>query len=153
VGHLPRKRDDGQATGNSARQAEAARRAALLAPRLAKLTIAVPPGARVPELEVRRDDSTVGEGTWGASLPADSGPHTVIASAPGYKPWSTVVRIETDGATVSVEVPPLEKLPEKPPEPAALGPAAPPPPPPAPFVWSAQRIAGIAVGMGGRGTD
>jgi hypothetical protein len=130
-------------TGNSVRQAEATRRAALLAPRLAKLTIAVPPGARVPGLDVRRDDSTVGEGQWGTSLPLDTGQHTVAASAPGYKPWSTVVGIATDGSTASVEIPALQKLPD----PAASGPAA-TAPAAAPF-WGPQRIAGFAVGSAG----
>src|SRR5580698_4589247 len=49
------------------REAEAMRRSGLVVLRLAKLTIVVSPGARVPGLVVRRDDSDVGEGQWGSS--------------------------------------------------------------------------------------
>ncbi len=120
--------------GDTPRQGEAARRAELLAPKLAKLAIVVPPVAHVPGFEVHRDGSVVGEGQWGSSLPTDVGFHTIEASAPGHKAWSTTVRIDINGSAASVEIPPLEKLPVE-------GPAAKPG-----FTWSTQRVAGFAVG-------
>lgn len=94
-------------SGDSARQAEAAKRAEALAPRLAKLVITVPPPARAPGLEVKRDGSVVGEGQWGSAMPADKGEHIIEVSAPGRKAWSTVARVEADGGSVSVDIPEL----------------------------------------------
>jgi hypothetical protein len=85
-------------------------------------------------LEVRKDEVVVGEGQYGASLPADVGQHTVGARAPGHKPWSTVVRIETNGAAASVEIPALEDAPPEAPAGSGAAPALGP-----------QRIAGISV--------
>ena len=120
--------------GDAARQAEAARRAELLSPRLPKLAIVVPPAARVPGFELKRDGAVVGEGQWGSSLPVDVGAHTIEASAPGRKAWSTVVRVETDGSTASVEVPVLDVE-------AVMAAQRP--------FWSAQRVAGLVVGSVG----
>jgi hypothetical protein len=126
--------------GDTNRAEEAGRRAALLAPRLAKLAIVVPPATRVPGLEVRKDGEVVGEGQFGAALPADAGQHTIEAAAPKHKPWSTVVRIETDGSSASVEIPALADAPAEAP---SGGQAA------APFEWTGQRIGGAAVAGAG----
>jgi serine/threonine-protein kinase len=96
--------------GDSSRQAEATRRAEALLPRLTKLTITVPPTARVPGIELRRDGEVVGEGQWGSPIPADAGQHKIEVSAPGHRAWSTVVRLDSPGTTSSVDVPVLEKL-------------------------------------------
>ena len=120
-----------RASNDAEREAEARRRADALEPRVSKLAIVVPPAARVPGLEVRRDDQPVGEGQWGSAVPADAGQHTVQASAPGYKPWSTTVTIDKDGSAASVEVTALEKL-------SVMGGSG-----------SPQRAVGIAVGSVG----
>jgi hypothetical protein len=120
--------------GDKERAAEAARRAAVLAPTLQKLAIVVPPATRVTGLEVRKDGELVGEGSWGSALPTDPGAHTIEASAPAHKAWSTVVRVETSGAGASVEIPRLEAL-AGPPGVGTLTP-----------FWGPQRIAGAAVG-------
>lgn len=117
------------------REQEAQRRAGLLAPRLAKLAIVVPMAARVPGFELKRDGSVVGEAQWGSALPVDVGGHTVEASAPGRKAWSTVVRIETNGAAASVEAPVLEVQSAAPQLSGSF--------------WSAQRVAGASVGGAG----
>ncbi len=124
-------------SGDTGRQAEAARRAEALTPQLAKLAIVVPPTARVPGFEVKKDGTIVGEGQWGSSLPADAGHHEIVASAPGYKPWSTIVRIDTNGSSASVEVPPLEKRPDG----AVTGSGG--------FAWSTQRTVGVVIGVVG----
>jgi len=121
-------------TGDTDRQREAARRAEALAPLLPKLAIVVSLEARVPGFEVRRDGALVGEGQWGSAMPADVGNHTIEATAPGYKTWSAEIRIDVNGAAVSVRVQPLAKLAA---EPAAGGTG---------FAWSTQRTIGLAVG-------
>ncbi len=119
------------------REGEAARRAALLAPRLSKLAIVVPPLVKVPGFEVKRDGEAVGEAQWGSMMPVDAGHHVIEASAPGRKPWSVDVRVEENASATSIEVSPLEKLPE--PTPAAL-----------PAGNSAQKPIGYAaIGVGG----
>lgn len=120
------------------REREAQRRSGLLSPKLARLAIVVPPAARMPGFELRRDGVLVGEAQWGSSLPIDVGPHTIETSAPGRKPWATVLRIETNGSTASFEVPsmPLQDTSDT---------AA------APF-WSGRRIAGVVVGSVGAGS-
>ncbi len=123
--------------GDTGRQGEAARRAEFLAPKLAKLAIVVPPVAHVPGFEVHRDGSVVGEGQWGSSLPTDVGFHTIEASAPGHKAWSTTVRIDINGSAASVEIPPLDTLPVE----------APPTKPG--FTWSTQRSVGVVLGVVG----
>ena len=100
-----------KAKADPARQGEAERRAALLAPRLAKLAIVVPPIARVPGFVVHGDGSAVGEAQWGTYLPANVGPHTIEASAPGYRPWSMTIRIDSNGSTATVKIPELDKIP------------------------------------------
>lgn len=123
--------------GDTRRQEEAARRSAALATRLAKLAIVVPPVVRVPGLVVKRDNSVVGEGSWGLALPADVGFHAIEVTAPGYRPWTSGVRIETNESNASIEVQPLVKL---------TGEGAPVAPGP---WWSARRTVGAVVGAVG----
>jgi hypothetical protein len=121
--------------GDEPREHEAARRSAALVPQLAKLAIVVPPATRVLGLEVRKDGALVGEGQFGSPLPADVGSHSIEASAPGHKAWSTVVRVETNGSSASVEIPALEALAGR----AASSET------PAPF-WGTQRAIGVGIG-------
>ena len=120
---------------DGSREQEAREHGAALAP---KLAIVIPPATRLPGLEVRKDGGLVGEGQWGSGLPADVGQHTIEASAPGHKAWSTVLRIETNGSSASVEVPALDVL------------TTPTGETPAPF-WTTQRKAGVIVGGAGLG--
>jgi hypothetical protein len=131
-------------------------RAAALAPKLSNLVVDVPSGSRAEGLEVRRDGTVVGGAEWGVMIPADSGSHTIEASAPGRKPWSQTVSV-LDGATTShVTVPDLERLP-----PDAKPVAEAPAPVVAPVAahrasgrGSAQRISGIfglSLGVAGAG--
>ena len=119
--------------GDSARQAEAARRAEALTLRVSKLTILVPPVARVPGFEVHRNGNSVGEGQWGSAVPIDAGWHDIKVMAPGRKPWATSVKIETNGSVAKVEIPVLELA-------SAEEPSKPP------NFWSAQRTAGVVLG-------
>jgi hypothetical protein len=91
------------------REKVARRRVEALEPRLAKLTLVPPAEGIVPGLEVRRDGIVVGNAEFGIPVPADPGIHTVAASAPGRKPWSSQVRVPPEVGLTSVTVPVLDK--------------------------------------------
>lgn len=112
--------------GEAAREKYARDHAAALEPALAKLTVAVT--APVEGLEVRRDGAPVAAASFGLPLPIDPGDHTVTASAPHYKPWSTTVNI-AKSATASVQIPALEPAPETTPPPSPVPAPAPAPTP------------------------
>lgn len=114
------------------RRGEAVRRAQAIEGKLSKLTIAVA-GAPGSGIEVRRDGELVGEGQWGTAMPVDPGEHAIEVKAPKRQTWSTSVVVASGGVSVAVNVPELamERTEDK----AAVG-----------SLWSAQRIAGIAVG-------
>jgi hypothetical protein len=118
-----------KSSGDSARQTEAARRAALLEPRLSRLSIVVPPAVRaIPGFEVKKDGSTIGEGQSGSAIPIDPGEHVLEASAPGRRTWTTRIAVTGPGVQ-TVEVPGLEEQPG--------------------LRWNAQRSAGVALGAAG----
>ncbi|MDB4959418.1 MAG: hypothetical protein JWO36_6987 [Myxococcales bacterium] len=94
------------------REASAQKHADLLAPKVSRLYLKPPPKL-IPGLVVTRDgtDLTVLVGT---AVPTDPGDHEIAANAPGYLEWKTRVSITTPGATTTLDVPALEKVPEKP---------------------------------------
>jgi tetratricopeptide (TPR) repeat protein len=100
----------------------AQKRAAALAPGLARVTLNVASPAE--GTEIKRDGAAVGRGEWGVAIPVDPGAHTIEAAAPRRKPWSTTVEV-AKGASVAVAVPPLEVQPDAP-GPVATGPGASP---------------------------
>lgn len=150
-----------RAGGDDKRQAEAARRATVLEPRLSNLVIDV--AQRVDGLVVRRDDEVVDAAVWNTPLPVDPGTYAITAEAPGRAPWHASVKIAAGATRRVVEVPPLA--------PAAAAPASAPaetaaaqwppprpemrPPPQRRSAWTATRAisAGLAVvGAGALGT-
>ena len=129
--------------------ASAQRHADALAQKLARLTTTV--AQPVDGLQIRRDGVDVARAEWGVPIPVDAGSHTIEASAPGHKPWSTTVDVAQDGAQAAVAVPALEAAPVEatPPAPAVTPPPAPTAPPPAPVdtgTGNGQRVAGLVVG-------
>ncbi|MBA3394576.1 MAG: tetratricopeptide repeat protein [Deltaproteobacteria bacterium] len=115
-------------SGNEAkRQAEAGRRAAALEPRLSNMVIQVT--APVDGLVVRREDEVVDPAVWNTAVPLDPDTYTIVAEAPGYKPWRAEVPIGGKLRRQVVTVPKLERLPVavKPPEPPAPVAVAPSP--------------------------
>ncbi len=90
------------------REHVARERAAALQPKLSLLNIIVPEQAQLQGLQVHRDELIVGSTEWGIAFPLDPGTHTVNATAPGHRPWSTEVQLDSDSALVSVTVPLLE---------------------------------------------
>jgi serine/threonine-protein kinase len=99
------------AAGQLDREKIARERSAALEKGLSKLTIMVEPANVVSGVEVRRNGVAIGSALWGTPIPVDPGVHTITASAAGKKTWSTRVRVPTSGASVSVNVPPLEQAP------------------------------------------
>src|SRR6185437_10390260 len=100
---------------------------------------------------------------FGTGIPVDTGPHSVDASAPGYKPWSVTVDVQQDGTLATATVPALEALPPdqqaaaapppastaSTPAPAAALSASSAPEGPEPPSGNGQRIAGVVVGAVG----
>ncbi len=129
------------------RAREAATEAKRLKPKLATITLSVPPQVKAIDGVRLAWDGVVWEPVlWGAPIPVDIGKHTLELQAPGWKPWKAEVSVETNGKATEQAVPMLEKLPEviekKPP---------PRPPPPASNNWLIPVGIGIAaagVGLG-----
>lgn len=96
------------------RAAVAREEANKIAPSLSKLTIDVPSAARVPGLEVRRDDVVLGQPLWGTPVPSDGGPHRIAATAPHRRRWEGQVTVPRENGTARIEIPVLEQAPEEP---------------------------------------
>lgn len=89
------------------RLVEAGKRAQALEPKLSNLVIEVP--QPVDGLVIRRDDEVVDRGGWNTPLPVDPTSHTIVAEAPGYKPWKLDVSIDPRSRRRVVQVPRLEQ--------------------------------------------
>jgi hypothetical protein len=120
------------------RQAEAARRAAALEPRLSNLVIEVP--ARVEGLVVRRDGEIVDEAQWNTPLPVDPGSYTIVAEAPGHVAWRKTAQV---GAGTKRQVVVIAGL-ERAPEPPVAAPVLVPPPAMVPTPESAEEPREVA---------
>lgn len=129
------------------REKVATRRAVALEPRVPRIVVVAADG-----VILTLDDAAT---RAGVADPVDAGLHTIIASAPGYAPWSVSVSVPDNPGTVTVNVPAFEPAPEAPrtlsPSPA---PAAPPAPvtsevPPPRSGLGALKIASIATGVAG----
>jgi hypothetical protein len=75
--------------------------------RLTRLTVSVPPDARVPGLAVTRNGVAIPEAAWGTPVPVDPGLQSIKAQAPGKKPWENRLNLG-DAETRNVNVPTLE---------------------------------------------
>ncbi|HEY0469459.1 MAG TPA: hypothetical protein VGC79_34960 [Polyangiaceae bacterium] len=146
-----------KATGNSARESAARKRAAALATRVSKLQINVASDVNVPGLELTRDGEPVGAAQWGVAIPADAGEHSIVAKAPGFKEWRASATIKGEGTRSSIDVPHLEPEPAPPPvplqpEPVAAAAVATVPPPDAPpehaGLGTQKIVALVAGGVG-----
>jgi hypothetical protein len=131
--------------------ANAAERAAKLAPRVSTLRIAVPAAAQTAGLEVRRDGELVDPASWNQPVAIDGGAHGVSARAPGRVPWSGTVVVATERASETIEIPVLR--PPATDAPAAV-PAAPvvsaTPPVVTPRArWTTRRKVALGVAAGG----
>jgi hypothetical protein len=83
------------------REGEARRRAALLDPKLAKLTIAVP--KRIDGLVIKRNDQPVDPALWNTEIPVDAGMYKVSATAPGFNSYTgTIAAVDGKKAVFDV---------------------------------------------------
>jgi hypothetical protein len=98
-----------RAGGDDKRQSEAGRRAASLEPKLPSLVIQVP--QHIDGLVVRRDAEIVDAAQWSTAMPVDPGRYTIVAEAPGYRAWHTMVPIAAGSGRQVVTVPALERAP------------------------------------------
>jgi hypothetical protein len=92
------------------RESLAQQSADALKPKLAHLHLN-PPAAPPTGLAVRRDnvDITVLVGT---DMPIDAGEHELVANAPGFLEWKKSVTIGALPATITLDIPALEKAPD-----------------------------------------
>jgi hypothetical protein len=136
------------------RQAEAARRAAQLEPRLSNLMIEVPAG--VVGMVVRRDGEVVDPAAWNTAMPVDPGSYTITAEAPGFVAWSATAAVSSGAKRQVVTVPTLERAPVA----APAGPAEATAEPPAgprmvtarrTGTWSTTRKVSMMAGVVGAG--
>ena len=92
------------------KKAIATERVAALEPRVSRLTITVAPEARAPGLAVSRNGLAIDAADYDRPLLVDGGRHEIEARAPGYRRWSTQVRVAPEGDRASVTVPALAPL-------------------------------------------
>ena len=152
-----------RAGNDKRREQEARRRASKLEPQLASITVQVGPRGRGDGITIKRDGELLDPDVWGTAIVVDPGSHTIVAEAPGKKPWRSDVALGKGGKRYVV-VPTLEAAPE-----ARPIVTAPPPPAPAPVVvttapeppratttivqptWNSTRQAAVIIGIVGVG--
>jgi hypothetical protein len=79
-----------------------------LEPKISKLTVEVPSKAAIDGLVLKRDGKPMNQAEYGLAVPLDPGTHTIEASAPGHKPWTSSVTFNTQAATKTLTVPLLD---------------------------------------------
>src|SRR5262249_22023417 len=94
-----------KASNNAERERVARERATNLRPRVSNILIEVGGASTPPGFEIKRDGAAVGRAQWGIPMPADPGPHTISASAPGKKTWETTVVVGLSARTITFSVP------------------------------------------------
>jgi hypothetical protein len=116
--------DAAKAAGKPDREAVARKRAAGLEPRVAKLTIVLPPSvAALSGLTVARDGKPVDAKLYGTPIPVDPGDHVVTVNAPGKKTFEGKVWAEASSKlTVAVALEDVTPPPEEPPPPKSIVP-------------------------------
>jgi hypothetical protein len=98
--------------GQPERERVARTRAALLEPKLARLTLEIV--ATAPDLAIVRDGVPVTAASWHVAVPVDPGTHTIEASAARRLTWKTTIEVPNGPGVVSVVVPELEQAPAQP---------------------------------------
>src|ERR1700741_493506 len=93
--------------GNTDRQAIARSRIELLTPSLSRLVFH-PPKGMPPDYWVSLDDVRLGTAALDMGVPVDPGEHVVNAGAPGKRPASLLLKVETTAQMLEVALPELE---------------------------------------------
>lgn len=91
------------------------KRAADLAPKLARMTVLVAPDSvSLAGLEIRRDGTVLDKAIWGVAAPVDPGEHMLTATAPGKLAWENKSVVAQPSKTIEVTIPRLEDQPKAP---------------------------------------
>jgi hypothetical protein len=122
-------------SGEGARADEAARRMALLEPRLSTVLLQAPPGGLPAGSSIRLDGQAVDAAALGTAIPVDAGSHTVEVAGAAGGSWSTTVEVAAEPKTVPVPL-------QAPVAPADTGVAP-------QSAWGPQRISGVVIGSAG----
>lgn len=125
-----------QVAHNSRREAFAQQHLDALSGKLSRLVVTAAAAPRA--LEVKLDDQRIETDVLGVPLPVDAGPHTISASAPDHRPWSTTIDVAQGPLDLTVTVPPLQRDPS-----AALPPSSPLSASPPPATAAPQATAQI----------
>lgn len=131
-----------QAAARKDREIVARERAEALKPKLSHLVIkASDVAANTPGLQIKRDGIVIGRPQWDTAVPVDSGQHTVEASAPDKKAWTTRTQVDPGPGTTTITIPILTPVTSIPSSRAAVpqGGAE-------PGGWATQRTVGLIVG-------
>jgi hypothetical protein len=132
------------ARAHDPREAAARERALALAPRVPRLTLALPVESALPGLVILRDGVALSREEIGAAAAVDPGPHQLEARAPGKRAWSELRLVPAEGAAILVSIPRLADLPPPASAPGAEGSAG--TRRTAGLVAGALGLAGIGVG-------
>lgn len=112
-------------TNETAREQVASARARALEPKLALVTISVPPGSELPGMVIKRGGVELDRSKLGVADPVDPGVLAVEVTAPGRKTFTTQLTV-SQGQTAKLDIPPLPIA-----QSAPVAPVTPPPPDPA----------------------
>jgi hypothetical protein len=105
--------DEARGAKRPDREKIARKRAEVLAPKLARMTVFVSPEmTNLAGLEVRRDGTVLEKAVWDAPLPIDPGEHFLTATAPGKTPWESKPVVVQDSKTIEVIIPRLDNAPK-----------------------------------------
>lgn len=124
--------------GQPEREQIATERAASLETRLSKLTLTVPQATRSAGLSLSINGAAVPAASWNGPMPIDPGDALVEARAPGKRPWSARLQIESGATLKALEVPRLADAPRA----AVLAVEK-------PAVSSTQKTIGYVIGAAG----
>lgn len=106
--------DEARGAKRPEREEIARKRAADLAPKLARMTVVVAPdSAGLAGLEIRRDGTVLDRAIWGVAAPVDPGEHVLTAIAPGKLAWESKSIVAQPSRTVEVTIPWLEDQPNE----------------------------------------
>jgi hypothetical protein len=107
--------DEARGAKRPEREEIARKRAADLAPKLARMTVLVASDSgSLAGLEIRRDGTVLDRAIWGVAAPVDPGEHVLTATAPGKLAWESKSVVAQPSKMVEVTIPRLEDQPKAP---------------------------------------
>jgi len=89
------------------REAAAAGELRKIEPNLSRLSIIVPAEVNAPGLTIKLDGAVVAPAAWGTKIPIDPGKHSILAEAPGRRPFEAKVDVGPSASEPTVTLMPL----------------------------------------------